>query len=30
MDKNKQKDVRRGRRRIGIRKRISGTPNAPG
>lgn len=29
MDKNKQKGVRRGRRRIGIRKRISGTPQRP-
>ena len=29
MNKNKQKDVRRGRRRVGIRKRISGTPTRP-
>ncbi len=29
MNKNKQKDVRRQRRRIGIRKRIEGTPARP-
>lgn len=29
MNKNKHKDVRRGRRRIGIRKRVSGTPTRP-
>lgn len=29
MNKNKQKNVRRGRRRVGIRKRISGTPTRP-
>ena len=29
MNKNKQKDVRRARRRIGIRKSISGTPTRP-
>lgn len=29
MNKNKQKNVRRNRRRIGIRKRISGTPTRP-
>jgi large subunit ribosomal protein L18 len=29
MNKNKLKDARRGRRRIGIRKRVSGTPQRP-
>lgn len=29
MNKNKQKNLRRGRRRIGIRKRVSGTPARP-
>ena len=29
MNKNKLKDARRARRRIGIRKRISGTPQRP-
>ncbi len=29
MNKNKQKNVRRQRRRIGIRKRVSGTPTRP-
>jgi len=29
MNKNKQKTVRRQRRRIGIRKRVSGTPSRP-
>jgi large subunit ribosomal protein L18 len=29
MNKNKQKDVRRQRRRIGIRKSVSGTPARP-
>jgi len=29
MNKNKLKNVRRGRRRIGIRKRVSGTPARP-
>ncbi|CAN5786439.1 50S ribosomal protein L18 [soil metagenome] len=29
MDKGKQKTVRRTRRRIGIRKRINGSPTAP-
>ena len=29
MNKHKQKNVRRGRRRIGIRKRVSGSPDRP-
>jgi len=29
MDKQKRKSVRRGRRRIGIRKRVIGTPDRP-
>ena len=29
MNKNKQKAVRRSRRQIGIRKRVSGTPERP-
>ncbi len=29
MNKNKLKDARRGRRRIGIRKRVAGTPARP-
>ncbi len=29
MNKNKQKAVRRSRRRIGIRKRVAGTPQRP-
>jgi len=29
MNKNKHKDARRTRRRIGIRKRVSGTPERP-
>ena len=29
MDKQKRKSVRRGRRRIGTRKRVIGTPDRP-
>lgn len=29
MNKNKHKDARRARRRIGIRKRVAGTPERP-